>query len=420
MVIPDFCDTNILTPNYCSTRDQPRGTLRPYVGTGGGVNMKGLHFVLLLLVLLCGEALASDQNDCYQDFGTSRSRNYISSSFQWENDSWLGNQTDRWYTNGMKYSMVDNPECNEGIVEKWIRPRNKILIPGWSLGMNMYTPARIDIRAAQPNDRPWSGWAYYGRNWQLHDLSSDNSTLKSKDQVEILVGVLGAWAHQDSVQKAWHQLIDATQPRGWENQSSGKPAWSLRYDHHLFMSFKPFEKGKWTSSLRQGVVVGTVVDQIMVGGTLSLQFGGPTLSGHFIPAAALSGATSNTIVPAIQFSPDEQSLHRSLATDREKWERSFIWWLFTDFEARYVRYNYFLKGTQITRVPFVGDFKNGLALKLPSYPIIRFTWITRSPEFKQHTGNRAPYQHFAQISLEWNWGMIKRRATNHERSEAEL
>ncbi|NOT20227.1 MAG: lipid A deacylase LpxR family protein [Sideroxydans sp.] len=383
---------------------------------------RGVPFSVLIISSFLSVNVIAESNDCYVTDGMEESRNYLSSSFQWEND--IGN-SDRWYTNGMKYSRTKSQCADSDIFDKTALKllqtniNQDIFLTSWVGGMNMYTPQNISIPTHQPNDRPWTGWAYFGREWKrthIENVDPNGSTSYTpgdSDQVQLLVGVLGSWAHQDSVQRTWHTLVGARDPKGWANQDSGKLGVSAAYTREWQASFQPADvKG------RLGVTVGNVVNQGVAGGSISLtsnkfEIEDPT----YLPIVAF--ASNKQISPAYNFianeasndHPEENSqinLLSKLSNARKRWYQHSHSQFFLDVEARYIASSTFISGTNVTIKPLVVDKKLGVAHKCANSDWTwRLSYLIRSPEFTYPAGGDAPVQKVWQLSFEWDWGWVR-------------
>lgn len=374
--------------------------------------------------------LWAQEIDCFALDGMGESRNYISSSFQWEND--IG-KSDRWYTNGMKYSRMKNPECNRDSLDSYINRTlladdKSIFLSSWVGGINMYTPENIKIANAQSNDRPWTGWAYLGREWRLSKVDkngpegAESYTAGDNQKIEVQVGVLGAWAHQDNVQRAWHALINSQQPQGWANQKSGELGVSLSYTTQ-----NNFNANKFDAHRRFGFIAGNVVNQVSIGGNVSyttnklVDLDDPT----YLPIAAFSGVKQ--IAPALRVQSadvaklvanadgssdsivkDQHGKGDKLGIARRKWYRHSSYSFFSDIEGKLIASSTFISGTHVSIKPLVADIKFGLSHKNADSDLTwRLSRLIRSPEFKRPNGENAPWQKIWQLSLEWDWGWVK-------------
>lgn len=154
----------------------------------------------------------------------------------WDNDSWLHNGSDRWYTNGIRLSWARNCEANDQQVSDTLRKAMgplSVVAPDepangdagcndtrtprmtYTLGQTMYTPRRIDIARPQPDDRPWAGFLYLAAS--LLKASGDTTTA-----TEVKLGVTGPAAQADGAQRLVHRLTHSTTPQGWPQQLRGR------------------------------------------------------------------------------------------------------------------------------------------------------------------------------------------------------
>lgn len=302
-------------------------------------------------------------------------------TFLWEND--IGN-SDRWYTNGMKLSRASTSiTCPLLALDEFALSRlgsNSEKMVGWSFGMNMYTPIRITIASPQPNDRPWNGWMYVGRNW------GSRSDSGQEIKVELLVGGLGKWAHQDTVQKTWHKIVNADEPMGWANQKGGKPGVSISAQVGNTVYSEKLSSGRNVSAkVTYGFGLGNVVTQVNGGADANLAFGDED-------AIAIA---SNINVPPIA---------PALAPTRGSGAGSAVS-LSMGVHVKGVAYSTFLKGTEITTVPVVADVKlfgvSWAAKSASGHVAIGLQRILRSPEFKTSQGDYAPWQKIWQLAISW-------------------
>lgn len=146
-------------------------------------------------------------------------------TFQLENDLFTG--TDRHYTNGVRVSYLSAENNVPDWVENLARPLPFFADEGnlrvaYALGQTMYTPEDITIAAPQPDQRPWAGFA-----WGTIGLTNDAGS--RLDNLELILGVVGPASQADDTQEFVHDLIDTTDPNGWDNQLHNEPIVNLSY-----------------------------------------------------------------------------------------------------------------------------------------------------------------------------------------------
>jgi hypothetical protein len=178
--------------------------------------------VLALIALLAEPAHATEAPAVPVDLRGSEIQIFI------ENDSF--GSSDQYYTNGIK---IGGGIPADKVSRFFTRPPNALLDAitdgasnhfGLFFGQNMYTPRDITIAAPQPNDRPWAAWLYVGAVAQ--SVKDDHL-----HTVEFDLGVVGPPALGRQVQTAWHNLVDAAEPKGWDNQIRAEPGFLLTYLH---------------------------------------------------------------------------------------------------------------------------------------------------------------------------------------------
>ncbi len=146
-------------------------------------------------------------------------RNYLSLSI--ENDA-IGGGTDENYTSGVRVTYFDVETPIPPVIDELaeVIPTfdiNATTSTFYSVGQNLFTPADIEIRADQPDDRPWAAWLYGSVG--LTTITKDHL-----DELEFTLGVVGPEALGEQTQKLVHSNItDSPTPRGWRNQLDFEP-----------------------------------------------------------------------------------------------------------------------------------------------------------------------------------------------------
>lgn len=151
-------------------------------------------FLFAGLVALCssGSILAQDYS---QQFG-----------FQSDNDSYLANGQDRYYTNGLFISWrkaAEQTKLSKGLNKK---------IYQLEIGQKMYNAQSGYIPDIVYVDRPITAYLYAGAGLQW--LFDNESVLKASVQI----GTIGPAALGRQAQELVHRLTGLYTPRGWEYQ----------------------------------------------------------------------------------------------------------------------------------------------------------------------------------------------------------
>ena len=302
-----------------------------------------------------------------------------------ENDS-AGGGTDRYYTNGFKFG--GGVHANRLIERLFQEPAERVLRRfsddpgevhvGLFLGQNMYTPKRITVAEPQPFDRPWAAWLYVGGVAQ----SVTGNRLQT---VEFDVGMIGPAALGKEVQTAWHELVGADRPQGWDNQLRNEPGVLLAYLE------------KWRFGYADGVEVvphyGASIGNVM---TLA-RAGGIVRAGR-----NMSGFGPDTIEPG------GAMLQRVRLRDPQSKDEQREWYVFAGADVRAVAYNVFIDGNlfrsggpSVDRRDVVYDLKAGFSVRIP--PVrLSLTQIWRSEEFTTPFAGGGN-QRFQSLNLSWEF-----------------
>ena len=164
------------------------------------------------LLFMCVLSMAASAQTYQHEFG-----------FQSDNDSYLGQGSDRYYTNGLFLNFrfaTDQAKLKAGTEKK---------IWEISAGQKMYNPYSGAAPDPAKQDRPFAGYLYAegGLNW----FYKNESILKLSTQL----GVVGPESGAEQLQVALHKLIGYTRPRGWEYQITTTPAvqGTVFYSHKI-------------------------------------------------------------------------------------------------------------------------------------------------------------------------------------------
>lgn len=152
-----------------------------------------------------------------------------------ENDS-LFFDSDKHYTQGLRIGYL-GPDVKSG--SRWNGPFDLLggLLPVFqmgegkrsrryalSVGQSFFTPSVIATDPPDPRDRPYAGWLYLGA-----DLLQDTNQ-RMLEHLELQLGVVGPAALGKQVQREWHDLVDGTEPLGWDSQLENEPGLVLSYE----------------------------------------------------------------------------------------------------------------------------------------------------------------------------------------------
>lgn len=135
--------------------------------------------------------------------------------FHLQLDNDIFNYTDRYYTNGIRFTLI-TPGLSQN-------PLSRLLIPYWSRGINyygislvqdMYTPSTTKIGGILEGDRPYASYLYIGSSKITNDAFN-----KVRVSSEIQIGIIGPSSLGEYVQRTFHNAVPANnEPLGWEFQ----------------------------------------------------------------------------------------------------------------------------------------------------------------------------------------------------------
>jgi len=125
---------------------------------------------------------------------------------QTDNDSYLGQGSDRYYTDGIYAYFRHSLKIKDGDTKL----KNKIL--GFEAGQKIYNPQSGDVPSVLYVDRPYAGYLYAGSTLNL--LYANESNLKLGAQV----GIIGPGSGAAGVQTTVHSWLGFYPPTGWERQ----------------------------------------------------------------------------------------------------------------------------------------------------------------------------------------------------------
>lgn len=169
-------------------------------------------------------------------------------TFTLENDSFTG--SDNNYTNGLGVTWVSPAVSlnDDNFVGRWARLWSALpfvanegytTYASWTLAQEMNTPD--DIRDPNPSadDQPYSGILYV------------DSTLYARKQDwthawQLKLGVVGPASQADGVQRDFHKLIGADDPKGWHTQLPNEPVINVSYTvAHLAAAGRAGRSAEW-------------------------------------------------------------------------------------------------------------------------------------------------------------------------------
>ncbi len=165
--------------------------------------------------------------------------------FKSENDAFLANGQDRYYTNGLFISFRHALKADADSSKKVAKKIFEI-----TAAQQIYNPISGFVPDASFIDRPFAGYLYAGASIQY--LYKKEAILK----VALQVGTIGPNAGGEDVQKGYHQLFGFYELNGWQFQVKNALAFNAvaDYQHILYRS----SNKKTDFSLQTQARLGTV------------------------------------------------------------------------------------------------------------------------------------------------------------------
>lgn len=140
-------------------------------------------------------------------FSSAQQRNYQNElGFQTDNDAYLAQGSDRYYTNGLFIYFrhaLQTDTSSQKLFGKTL---------GFEVGQKMYNPQSAFIPFAGYVDRPFAGYLYAGSSLQY--LYKSESVLK----LGVQLGVTGPAALARQAQELVHRVVGFYTPMGWQYQ----------------------------------------------------------------------------------------------------------------------------------------------------------------------------------------------------------
>lgn len=230
---------------------------------------------------------------------------------------------------------------------------------GLFLGQQFYTPDDITVETLIPNDRPYAGWLYGGLVYR--ELTGNTAAI-----TELTVGVTGEPALAEPVQKRWHAIVNAAEPRGWDHQLSTRLGIIATHERRLALDASE-SSTNWLEVVPYfGFSAGNIVTwgysgtQVKIGWNISRDW------------------TQHGIRPRI-------GRNRELIVPED-----FELYVIADTEARVIAYNYFLdaaKHHDLKRHDLVADAGIGVGFRYKRFSV-SYRTVFIGPEYdgaKIHT-----------------------------------
>ena len=284
---------------------------------------------------------------------------------QYENDAFLENNKDHYYTNGFQLTILRNEEPAQWIKKvtrgiPFYQQDKTVNLVQYTVGHKMFTPDNISIQNLQPDDRPYAGYLYFSTTVISHSQSSNN--FDKGEQVELTFGLVGPSAYGEELQTFGHKFSDSPTPRGWKNQLNDELTIGLKYSN-ISRKINPISDDiEFGINQHNSVAIGNAYTYGSTGVMFRL---GDNLRQDLSP-------------PNIHPSFSGLNYFRS--------SKHPSWYLFLGLEARLIYRNIFLDGNTFTdshkveKKPWVGEIQYGFVYLFDGMRIA-ISNMTRSIEY---------------------------------------
>jgi hypothetical protein len=287
----------------------------------------------LLLLFVSSNFISAAHAEC--EFEKSIPKHIIEANpkfatFTLENDK-FGDGADRNYTNGFRMTFYDY-EREAPAFAHWIddyvptfetNDKTGVYL---SFGQNMYTPENISVETPDTFDRPYAAFLY-------GSVGLSNITCNHIDDLEITLGIVGPTALGEPVQKFVHDILNTTDPKGWDHQLRNEPGVMLSWQRLWPMT--PEQQWFQNLHLRVAPHIATTVGNVYT-------YGAAGLSVQLTPEQYKWQSIPLRVRPAI---PGNNYFN----VPRDEW----AWSVFAGIEARAVAQNIFLDGNTFKSSPSV-------------------------------------------------------------------
>jgi len=293
-----------------------------------------------------------------------------------END--LFYNTDRQYTHGTKLSWI-SPDLAEY--------RENPLIPAWSypfiehvpfinepgdqrsisvsLGQNMYTPEEIERSELIVDDRPYAGMTYLAigfhskNDWRMDTLEFD-------------VGIVGRHSYAQDIQQAVHNIVDSTDPQGWEQQLHDEPILNVFFERKWRFLRTRYGRGLGSDFIpRIGGGVGNAWTGASAGGEVRFGWNLPNDFGTYvIRPGSDSNAPLDSTDPRLFRLFDRAGVHLFFAVDGTAVARNIL-----------LDGNTFRDSHSVDKNHFVACFVGGIGIIAGRFKIT-YAHVYQTKEFK--------------------------------------
>ncbi|WP_413231571.1 lipid A deacylase LpxR family protein [Microbulbifer elongatus] len=282
-------------------------------------------------------------------------------SLQLENDSFDG-ASDAYYTQGLQLTYAPDAPVNW---PKNLLPSsydNRVIQSQFSVGQAIYTPYEVARSDLIRDDRPYAGWLYLGGTLKSHYVLPQNGWLIA-ERLDVQAGIVGPSSGAEQAQRTTHQVLRAYDVYGWDHQLKDEPGFVVSYVRKWARIHPVSDNGTGVEfSGTLGGSAGNVSTQAALG--LGVRVGK-----NLYTSAGVSALQPATVAP-----------------DFGATSAAGSWFLFSDWQTRFVSRDIFLDGNSskpshsVEKEPRVNEWRFGGAFAVGRYQLSVYH-ARRSQEF---------------------------------------
>lgn len=312
-----------------------------------------------------------------------------------ENDSIAFGRKDRYYTHGSKLSWTSGniaeyrdmegiPPWMQRAIAKmpFVNESGEQRSVSLSLVQGIYTPENKLRSDLIVNDRPYAGLTYLG-------LGLHSKNQRRMDTLELDIGIVGRHSYAEDAQLWIHDLIEASDLRGWANQLHDEPIVNV-CGERKWKAFKAVDSGGLGMDIvpHAGIAAGNGWAGLNMGGQMRFGWNIPNDFGaHLIRPGSNSNAPLDENDPRFFQSLPRWGVHLFFAVD-----------------GRYVARNILLDGNtfrdshSVDKKPFVVDFTGGIGVVIHRFKMT-YAYVHRTKEFETQRED----QEFGSVSVSYTF-----------------
>ncbi len=349
----------------------------------------------------------------------------------WENDSFLGPYgTDEFYTQGLRFGYRFRPDrqpsflshamgalCRKLGAPSGPSPTRLVGAASLFFGQNFFTPGNIRESQLIPDDRAYAAWLYVGARLEVAQVFANGRGLLRHGlfhSFEFQLGTVGPRAQGRWVQRNWHQIVPAPDPKGWHNQLPNEFGVEGIYSIKALLKNIPEQldsNTRWQlqGTLDGGLNLGTISVEGRVGTTwrFGRNLGDPIIDRLPLAVAVAAADPARADGTYVDENYARPGLHQGSPCLGRFIDECFIYFSAT---GRAVGFNAFLDGTMfhgghdVDKEPLVYDLAWGARARVRRFQLDygqvftsrEFSPVPRNSRSAEHNGRHG----FAMLNLQ--------------------